>query len=157
MGDDTNELEYYLKCLTLREELGFKLQATDLNLEISRKYRRIGNYSEVLRYINSSLDKAKGKKTFEQLSSGYEALSAVYVDLQNYPQAYESQKLHVQYKDSLLNNEKVKQLTKLQTLYETEKKEKKIYEFERYKKLRSQRNNVIGGSIALGLMVLFAL
>lgn len=84
-------------------------------------------------------------------------LSEAYALKGDYLKAYDYHLKYSGLNESLLNNEKVKQIAEMQTKYETEKKEQQITLLDQQNKTRSaQRNFFIAGSIVLllGLFVL---
>ena len=155
--------EYNYKSLVLRQELGFKKGiATSLrhlgDIHISKK-----EYPQALSKLNEGLKIAKEINSHEELQKIYFILAKAFVKIGNYKQAYNYKEKHVAIKDSLFTLDQNKQFANLQTLYETEKKEKKIAiqisEINKLKinsaKVTSQRNYIFGGAILIGIMTLF--
>ena len=78
----------------------------------------------------------------------------------DYKKAYEHHQLYSQMKDSLLNEESSKQITEMQTKYETEKKEQQITLLNKDKELQDaqlNRQKIIIWSVAGGLLVVLTL
>jgi hypothetical protein len=74
-----------------------------------------------------------------------------YKDYQDYYNAYESFKLYVKYKDSIINTETLAKMAEIETKYETEKKDKAIIELnaaQRIKQLELEKQRaIIAGNI----------
>ena len=91
------------------------------------------------------------------MKTGYELLTRVYRSLGDFEKAYNHQQDLIAVTDSIFNLEKSRQLTELQTLYESEKKEKEIALLETQKEqARFKFIMVLGGLsfiIVLGFLL----
>ncbi|MEP6682760.1 MAG: tetratricopeptide repeat protein [Parafilimonas sp.] len=89
------------------------------NLGIDVKTR----YAKALNILQQSLNLSKeiGDLYVEQFA--LESLSTVYEKQGNYPQAYNTYKVYIQVRDSILNDEKQQEITHKEIAYEYDKKE----------------------------------
>jgi serine phosphatase RsbU (regulator of sigma subunit) len=119
-------LAYQLKAL---EDLKVKQDKGDILSaygSIGKIYEAKLSFSEAMRYYKLSLDMAKQISMKQGMAEAYQNLSSVYKSIGNLDSALHYMSLYHNEKDSLLNKETFKQLTELNTRYETEKKEKEI-------------------------------
>ena len=85
----------------------------------------------------------------------YSSLSDAYAEKGNYKKAYNYQVKYTTLNDSLLNNEKIKQIAEMRTRYETEKKEQQIILLNEQNRTKlAQRNFFIAGTAILLLILL---
>lgn len=124
-----------------------------------------GKYHEAIKLFHESLEHALAAKASRLIQERYGMLSESYENIKKYDQALKYHKLYLEMKDSLFNEETIKQLNELTEKYGTEKKEKQILELEKNNaeiklkeeeaKRASQRNTIIfGGIIAMVLVIL---
>lgn len=119
--------EKYLKeVLSIRESLKdtftIALTHTDLGVLYSAK----GDYGNAIQNLTLSNKVAEELKYPELQSSNYRELSTVANNSGNYQAALDYYKKYTAIRDSLFTVEKTKQITELNTRYETEKKEQQI-------------------------------
>jgi signal transduction histidine kinase len=98
----------------------------------------------------------------EETISTHQTLSELYLKLGDKENAYTHLNLHITLKDSLFNQSKTNALIYYQTLYETERKEKELFENRSSIALLEEKNNsmrrqyVFGGvTVTLGFILLF--
>lgn len=125
-SDPERAKEYLEKTIQLKNELNLKagIEVTLGNLGyLSMKN---GNYNMAVSYYKQVADIVKGKQlvfTFNQIKTCYSKLNQPALALQ-----YADKAQHLN--DSILNAENQKVFTEIQTKYETEKKEKEIFELQ---------------------------
>lgn len=122
-------------------------------------YFTIDNYKEANKLFFESIEHAKRAKAPRLIMQRYEVLSASYENMGDVTNALKYYKLWVGMKDSLFNEETVKQLNYLTEKYEVDKKERKILELQKNNiesklkeeeaKRASQRNTIILGSLVI--------
>ncbi|MBI4931738.1 MAG: tetratricopeptide repeat protein [Bacteroidetes bacterium] len=153
---------YYMRAMDIYKELksddGIATVYFDLggiNLEM-KKYRK------AIDYLNQSIDIAKKIGAKNRIMEGYSVLHEVYFEMNDLKNAYKYMNLFMQVKDTVLNEENSKSIARMQTIYETEKKEQELVaKNAELKKNQSelkqktiQRNAILfGGIISLALMV----
>jgi serine phosphatase RsbU (regulator of sigma subunit) len=153
-------LQYELKALKILEDIGDAKAQVTTCLGLGSTYEKEHSYQEALRYYEKGLKKATEIDFKDGIRQAYGDLSSVYTNLKNYQKALDYTNLFYQEKDSLLNKEVLKQVTEINTKYQTEKKEKEIQlltkdQLLKDKTLREQR--VIRFALIIGLGLLFIL
>lgn len=155
--------EYNYKSLMLRKELGFKKGIAMSLRHLGAIHISMQEYTKALDKLNEGLLIAQEIKSFEERQKINFLLAKAYSKIGNYKKAYEHKEKYVAIKDSLFTLDQNKQFANLQTLYETEKKEKQIAiqinginELEiNNTKLTSQRNYIFGGAILIVIFTIF--
>lgn len=119
-------MKYNIRALAIAKELDDKLKICTILNNIAAIYKRKKYYTKALEYQKEALIISKQIDSKEPLSVSYYGLSDVYIGLGNYDKALKYYKLATAVKDSMFSKEKSTSLAKLQTIYETDKKEKEI-------------------------------
>ncbi len=132
-------IEYYLKALKIKEELGDKYGISMAYNNIAAINIKLKKYNEAIEYALKGLNIAKEIETLLLQSDGYEVLYIAYDSLHNYKKAYEYHVLFKQINDSIFNEESSKQIKEMQTKYETEKKESQIKILQKDKELQASQ------------------
>ncbi len=135
-----------------------------LQHDIALVYSNLGNMfmnagkpDSALFYLNKSLALFREMGDNETAALCLQRLAETHAMKNDFLKAYGYYVQYSELSDSLLNDEKIRQIASMQTLYETEKKEQQITLLAEQNKTRSaQRNFFIAGSIVLllGLFVL---
>lgn len=102
-------------------------------------YNKMGNPKGALDYLERSLAARKKLNIPADLMESYQGLAETYQKIGDYQKAFENLTLYQVYKDSVFNETKNKQLTELQELFESEKKDKAIADLEQEKELQNLR------------------
>ncbi|MBV5313851.1 MAG: tetratricopeptide repeat protein [Prolixibacteraceae bacterium] len=109
------------------QELGWLHYEADIQQGIANVLMKQGKYEEAIKVYNNSLRLAqKYKRELLLKKLIYLGLSEVYQKNRNYKQALENHILYSQYNDSVVEEQKFKQIANLEKQYETEKKENEI-------------------------------
>ncbi len=159
-GNYKNAIMYYQKSLKIFEELGDK-QGIAISLgNIASLNNEQENFHKAIEFAEKALKIAKeiGALPLEKDFLGH--LSESYEGLNNTGKALEYYKLYTEAKDSLFNEEKNKQLTEMETRYQTEKKEQQIKLLNKDKKLQKtqlDKQKLIIWSGAGGLLLVLTL
>jgi serine phosphatase RsbU (regulator of sigma subunit)/tetratricopeptide (TPR) repeat protein len=125
-GHYDSALNYQLKAMQVRQKLNNKAGLAGSYINIGNIYDKQGKVTEAIDYQQKAVELAKGIGYKDALKSAYLSLAALHEKQKSSDKALEYYKLYTDVKDTLLNEEKSKQLATLQTVYETEKKEKEI-------------------------------
>ena len=151
-------LYYFIRSLKIKEEIGNKAGvATSMN-NIGELFSEMGNYDNALDYLLKGLDVSKeiGDKYTVMLTS--ENLAKTYAQLNNHKAAYQYHQEFSNYKDSIFNEEKSKEIGGLEEKYEWEKQERqRKYQEEDLAKIaeeKKQRNDMLTVSGAFIVIVI---
>ncbi|MBI3502779.1 MAG: tetratricopeptide repeat protein [Bacteroidetes bacterium] len=160
MGKNTEALEYDKKTLDISRKTGDKKSESDACYNLAIIYLSENNFDKAIDFANRSLEIAGENSNKENISLSYQLLSKAYEGKKDFRNAYENFKLHTQVKDSMFNEESSKQITEMQTKYETEKKEQQIKLLNKDKELQNSqlnRQKIIIWSVAFGLLIVVIL
>lgn len=125
-GNYHKSLNYFLSGLKIREEMGDK-RGVELNLgNIGELYMELKNYKEAKKYFEMALTTAKKINDLEGIMSLNQSMSRLYENQGLWQPALAYHKQYLAAKDSLFNSIKSKQMTEMQTKYESEKKDKEL-------------------------------
>jgi len=114
------------KSLKLREDIKDNYGIAIALIELAEVNRDKKDYVSAISYAKKAISFSKQVAYPDMLQNGYLLLAGIYEKQQNYNNAYQAHKAYVSVKDSIFNLEKSKQISELQTHYDTEKKEQKI-------------------------------
>lgn len=150
-------LYYELKSFSLSKAMGLKKQFVNACNSIGKAYEEKEDYLRALSYYNEMLHVALEMGYKSGVCDAYANYASVYRKLNQFEEALRYTKLYHDYKDTLLNKENFRQMTELNTQYETDKKEKEILLLTKEQQLNSKiikqqklvRWGLIGG---LGLL-----
>ncbi len=123
-GNDKEGLSYLFSALAIMERIHYRLNHT-LN-DITDTYLALHNFSEAKKYAGMAVDSSKKTKDLDQLRYAYLVLARANEKQGDFKDAYEALKQSDIAKDSLTGIQKTRQMQKLQVIYNTEQKEKKI-------------------------------
>lgn len=139
--DYLKSISYYEAALALSESQKDTFQKVDLYNTLSELFLEIKNYTKSLHYGFLTLELAKEIKAKEFLYRSQKRISTIYNELGQSEKAYNFLLLSSNLKDTLLNENQSKQMSLLQTRFETEKKDKSIA--EQQVKLKKQELDLI--------------
>jgi tetratricopeptide (TPR) repeat protein len=160
---------YYNKALRMFKEEEYDYGIILVSTNLAEMMNDLGDYNAAIRYAQISLKSAVELELKDDMRYAYQSLSRSYAKKENYNEAYKFHVLYSNIKDSILNEEKIKQVNELEAIYENEKKELEIDNLEKEKKLQSvelaiseeqkQKQKIISYSIAggLALVLLFSI
>lgn len=119
-------LDYQLKSYSLFKEIGDKSALIRIVGPIAKSYILKKDFKSSMSYSVTMLALCKETGDKESMEGAYANLASVYKQQKQFEKALEYTEAYHTVKDSLLNKENFKQVTELNTRYETEKKEKEI-------------------------------
>ncbi|MBI4929627.1 MAG: tetratricopeptide repeat protein [Bacteroidetes bacterium] len=153
-------LEYFQKAYDVYLQIN-ELEGMAMSLNnIAHIYLEQKDYTASIEISQKALTIAMDIGSKEDVRDAYENLSRSYNETNDFKNAYEFHKLYSDMKDSLLNEESSKQITEMQTKYETEKKEQQITLLNKDKELQDaqlNRQKIIIWSVAGGLLIVLIL
>ena len=168
MNNYEDALKYLLRAIKIKKEIGDSLGIALVNRNIGSIYLKQKKLDKAIDCFNKSINISKQIGSNYNLFRSYKVLSETYEIKHNYKKAFYYYKLFTQIKDSVFNEESNKQITEMQTKYETEKKEKEIALLNKEKQLQNvelakkqaevkkkniQRNAFIGGFVLVLVLV----
>ena len=125
-NDYKQALAYYFESLEVERRVQNKYGQAKALFNIGETHRADQQYNDATKYLNQALDIALTLGDKELLSSIYASMANTHFAADNFAQAFLYLRFHMTAKDSLINAETSKKLAELETIYETEKKEKEI-------------------------------
>ena len=154
-------LSYQLKSLNAAETGKDKRGALIAYHALGGVYEAKQNFAEAIRYYNLALTISKQIDMKQGVLESFKGLSSVYKASKDFEKSLDYLSLYYQEKDSILNKENFKQLTELNTRYETDKKEKEILLLTKDQQLNAKiirqqqlvRWGLIGGLALLSISI----
>ena len=157
MGLYSDALTSQIRSLEIREKLKQKKElASSLN-KLGSIYAKLGNNQKAITYYNRSLAIANDMNMIPGIRDVYLNLSDVYYESDEYKKAYNYHRLYSQMNDSLFHEDMSRQISEMQTKYETDKKEKEIVLLNQEKKLQTAEilhQKTIKKSLTIGFLLL---
>ncbi len=151
-------LKYYQEAITVFEELNDIRNKTFVMEGLGCVYRQMGDYQQALTVFYDGMAMARKHNIgYYIIQLYYRDISATYELLGNTGKALSAYKSYKLYGDSLLREEKIKQITELEKRFESEKKEAEIVRLNAEKEvaeLQIQKNIVVR---RFGLVAIFFL
>jgi signal transduction histidine kinase len=135
-GDYQNSIKFFHKAITNDEKINDKEGMAISYGNIANAYNKLHEYDVAIVYGKKSLSFAKeiGSLPWEKEANNY--LSASCEGLKDFKQALFHYQQFKILNDSIFNIEKQKQITKMEAIYQNEKKQKEIEILEKDKKLK---------------------
>lgn len=103
-----------------------------------------GEYSKGIEFAKKQLAEAKQTQGLVNQRYAYKHLSKAYSGLGNYKLAYENQLLYTSLNDSIMSVEKRKEISRLEAVYQDEKKREEIKYLENLSTLLANKNRLQG-------------
>jgi len=162
-GDYDSALVYFFKGLEIREKMASKYEISSSNNSIGACYVSLKNPDKALEYLEKGYSLSVEVGSIFNQREATEALSNAYFLKEDYFNAYQYHVLFKSLSDSLINIQKIEEITKLQMQYDFDAKQK-IQELEQQKidetkesELNKQKILKIGFIIGFALMLFLAI
>ena len=123
-GELDTALDYCLHSLEYSMPVNLLKSITNAYGNIGTIYRDKKEYKKAIKYYKESIKYSQEAKDWYNLSWLYKDISDMFIDLNDYPKAYDNFVLHKQYSDSLEMSKFNTGLANARAIYETEKQEK---------------------------------
>ncbi len=155
-------MNYYQKAFDIYKDLKSDDGMAAVYFDFGGLLKIQGRYDEAIKNIENSIRLSRKISSLNRTMEGYDLLHATYAKLNDDKKAYQALKMYVQVRDSMLNKENTENVARLQTIYETEKKEQELIakdaeikkNIAELSKKTVQRNAFLfGGIITLLLMI----
>ena len=148
-GDTSKALEYFGKALKLKENLHEQVGITSILIQMAKIFNKQKNVTSEFECLNKARQIAEENNFKKDLMEIYSSLSSYY-EKNNASLALEYFKKYNSVKDSVFNENSNRQITELNTKYETGKKELQLKQQD----LVIAKKNLVIASIAGLLLVL---
>lgn len=161
-GAFNEAIDYLLEGKTIATQINDKDILMHANAETGSVYEKTGKTEKAISSYAEAINYAEELNAKSQLEGYYNEISKLYRDAGNFQKAYKYLTLKSAVTDSLMNEQKLKQIEELQTKYETEKKEQQIALLETENELKKseirrqavQRNWLIAFVVAAMIIAL---
>jgi serine phosphatase RsbU (regulator of sigma subunit) len=151
-------LIYHLKSFKLYVRVGDKKGIAEACDGIANCYTEKKDYENALHYCKQMLDLAKEINYRQGIREAYRSFSNLYKKEKQFEKALQYTDLYNTIKDSLLNTENFKQVSELNTRYETDKKEKEILLLTKDQELNAKiirQQHLVRWGLISGVVLLF--
>ncbi|MBU2912905.1 tetratricopeptide repeat-containing sensor histidine kinase [Reichenbachiella agariperforans] len=157
LGDLTMAIKMANEGLKIAIDNGVEAELVNLYSDLESYYYTSGQYDLAVAYGQKAID-SSGEDQEGLLVGAYQVLAQSYAALGAYQLAYDSQTKYSQLSESVLDEQKSKQFTEMETKYETEKKEAAIALLSQKSEIQSleikQKNQ--GITIAISVLIFVA-
>ncbi|WP_258100499.1 tetratricopeptide repeat-containing sensor histidine kinase [Marinoscillum pacificum] len=164
IGDSYKELKNFLKAKQQYQRtielVGPQGSAWNLgysNLRLAETAMAIEDYSDAIRYAQKALEHYQIISEKTRIKDVYGILAEAYENIGNYKRAYQYHKDFKSLNDSLFNEQKNKQLTTLETQYETTKKDQEIQNLSQQSQIQAlqiNQRNILLAVVAIAFLVI---
>jgi tetratricopeptide (TPR) repeat protein len=149
-GENDKSLNYLFLSLEIFESVGNIYRSIEVDGYLADIYFDKKEYAKSITYDEKFLFNARAIKAKQYIRDAYKGLYQGYTAMRQYEKACEYQSKYIALNDSILNEEKIKQLTEMQTRFETEKKESE-------NKLLQQENQIQSYKLSRGVFMIIGL
>ena len=125
-GNYNDALRYSQNALRINREIGNRKEMASNMRDIGRVYLALKNYDEALSYLRQSLALNQELGHKREVFEIFKDISRVYESQGDYKTALENFKEYTDLKDSSISEEYLKQISELETKYETDRKEREL-------------------------------
>ena len=147
-------LRHFFIALDIQVQLGDQEGLADGYNDIGTTLCQQGEYDRAISFLKQGLEIARKTGLKDDIRYAYASLYATYDSMGQYDQALHYYRLQVEMKDSLLNEEKQKQLTQLRLDFQSSQQAREIEILKKEREIRSQRNRQIR-IIIIAILVIF--
>ena len=158
-GDFNKAIEYFNQAYDLALNSNAEIEMAQSLIELSRVYRKIGNYTLALSNYKKAESIAGDLSMRGELKDTYQGLAMTYADLNDFRNAFQYQILFSSIKDTIYNAEMDKKLQAQSLLYDIEKQQGEIdllAKDKALKELELKRQKTIRNATAVtGFLILF--
>ena len=145
---------YNFLALKIFEEIGNPEGVAHTCNLLGSTYLILEKYEKAFKYFSKSLRLAKEIALTDLISENYEEFSIYYAAIGDYKQAYRYLELHKTIHDSIYSEEKSKKIATLQSQFEIENKEAKIYSLQESRKYQKRITTILVLGLIFGSIVL---
>lgn len=163
LGEINKAIHYYELALDKYTALRDRSWIMNIHKSLANAYLKLNNYTKSIEHVTDGIKLAKQEELKVYLRDYYEILTKIYFQKNDFKNAFETNQLYVNYKDSILNENSSINIARLQTELELDKKDLEIELLNKNadiaaEKIRAQtiqRNYLIAGIIVIFILLLF--
>ncbi|MCW3071990.1 MAG: protein serine/threonine phosphatase [Bacteroidetes bacterium] len=126
LNDDEVALKHYEKAMEVFRSMHDTISEAGIFTNIGELYRDEKQYAKSLDYYMKGLEKAKEFNNINFTDDAYEGISKLFALTGDYQKAYTYNQLHLKLKDSINNEEGMRQVQEMERRLDNEKQEKEI-------------------------------
>lgn len=153
-------LPFYLKALSINQKIGSKRgEGATLN-NIGACYLKQQKFENASSYLNRALAILDAIGDMDGVKDSYFSLADLYNKKGDYKNAFHYQQLYADIKDTLFSEAASKQMTEMNTKYETEKKDKALIKKDAeivQRQVESEKQLIVRNSLIVGFVLVIAL
>ncbi|MGB0929553.1 MAG: ATP-binding protein [Chitinophagales bacterium] len=158
LGYCETALNYYNKALKYKKEIGDKFDEIPTLQSIGVIHLDFNETNKALAFFNEALDLSKHIDAKSRKAEIYKSLSTTYELQNNIQEAFRYMKAHTLLRDSILNEDILKEMVQSKTRYEVTKKEKEIVLLTKENELLGKNKEIASWkNYFLGVLVAFLL
>ncbi|MDX2305621.1 MAG: adenylate/guanylate cyclase domain-containing protein [Microscillaceae bacterium] len=160
MGKNQEALEYLQKALAVAEGMKDKRAIINYSIDIGKVYLSTKDYAKAILYASQGLTQAQEMQSPEYIKKASAVLQESYAGQGDFTKAYQYQNLHLAAKDSLMNDNIEKELSKMQSNFILEKKQTELNLANKDKIIQAEKleiQQLILLVVSLGILLLFCL
>lgn len=154
-GQYDKALTEYRHSLSIREKLGDKRRTASVCLSIGSVMRHQKRYEDALTYFSRALSLSEVIGEKKQVEDAYTGLSRTYAEMNRHEEAYANQLLAAEVRDSLLDENKAKDLAKVEASFQLERAEREVELLKKTNQLQTTITYATAG--VLLLVIVFSL
>ena len=159
-GDLESAKKYLLEGLKYAEIVGQELKLAWMHVQIGRLLNEMNQPGEAITHFNFAIEITQKIRALREESFAYEEMAVSFSKLGQMDRAYEAQKRFTSLKTELLNEKLNQETVRMQTLYETQKRDDQIASLEKESLLQSeliQQSKVIRNLSLTGVTLLLGI
>lgn len=145
--------DYLLQAIPLFEKSGMREEVIQSRYQIAKNYLNSESVIESIEMTEHGLDDAEDMESLELILEGLEVLIKGYKKIGDLDNALLTQEKLIEVKDSLFDQTRSRQITDMQTKYDTEQKEQEIALLQKEKEQQAMlRNAFLIGILLIGII-----
>ncbi|HRN41479.1 MAG TPA: tetratricopeptide repeat protein, partial [Vicingus sp.] len=164
-GDDDKALEYALKSIQIKKEIGSFGKLAVSQIAAANIYDKKGQHQKAISLFKEALTNAENTGYMDYIIKAHLGLSKAYHKVKDFEKAYHHQSLYVTYNDSVSNTKNAEMINEMEKKFQSERKEQEIALLNKTNALKdvelakaseeSKRKSMqLYGSVVVGLILL---
>lgn len=145
-------LSYARNAIDQMRQLDIKAERIEFQVLLGEVYGKMGQYKTAIDTLRSALTEAQSIGARKLMADIYKALAPNYDSIGDLRNSYAMFKAYDQYRDSLLNEKNIEQMTSMETEYEIQRQQKQIARLKDQD--RVNRVRLIFGGLGAGVVFL---